>query len=111
MDESTFLVLPSRSEGLGRVIIESFTRGRPVVATRVGGIPDLVEHGVNGLLVPPGDPQRLADAMVSVFSDRGLAQRLAAGATAAAGALRWTPDEYASRVRRLVERTLAASGE
>lgn len=110
MDEATFLVLPSRSEGLGRVIIESFTRGRPVVATRVGGIPDLVEDGVNGLLVPAGDAIRLADAMERVLSNRELAQRLAAGATAAAASLRWTPDEYASRVRRLVERTLATAG-
>jgi len=110
MDEATFLVLPSRSEGLGRVIIESFTRGRPVVATRVGGIPDLVEDGVNGLLVPAGDATRLADAMERVLSDSELAARLAAGATAAAASLRWTPDEYASRVRRLVERTLATAG-
>jgi glycosyltransferase involved in cell wall biosynthesis len=69
MDDATFLVLPSRSEGLGRVIIESFTRGRPVVATRVGGIPDLVEDGVSGLLVPPGDAERLADAIARSPSD------------------------------------------
>jgi glycosyltransferase involved in cell wall biosynthesis len=110
MDAATILVLPSRSEGLGRVIIESFTRGRPVVATRVGGIPDLVEDGVNGLLVPAGDPERLADAMARVLSDRELAERLAAGARTAAASLRWTPDEYASRVRWLVERTLATAG-
>ncbi|MEX2645737.1 MAG: glycosyltransferase family 4 protein [Gaiellaceae bacterium] len=110
LDESTLLVLPSRSEGLGRVIVESFARGRPVVATRVGGIPDLVEDGVNGLLVPPGDPARLAEAMANVLSNRQLAERLAAGATEAAASLRWTPDEYASRVRRLVERTLATAG-
>jgi glycosyltransferase involved in cell wall biosynthesis len=110
MDGATFLVLPSRSEGLGRVIIESFTRGRPVVATRVGGIPDLVEDGVSGLLVPAGDAARLAEAMGRVLADRELAERLAAGAGAAAASLRWTPDEYASRVRRLVERTLATAG-
>jgi hypothetical protein len=45
-----------------------------------------------------------------VLTDRALAEQLAAGAAAAARSLRWTPDEYASRVRRLVERTLAASG-
>lgn len=110
MDESTFLVLPSRSEGLGRVIIESFTRGRPVVATRVGGIPDLVRDGVSGALVPPGDAQALADAMLSLLSDRLVAQRLAAGALEAARALRWTPDDYAASVRGLVDRALTAAG-
>jgi glycosyltransferase involved in cell wall biosynthesis len=110
MDASTFLVLPSRSEGLGRVIIESFTRGRPVVASRVGGIPDLVEDGVSGLLVPPGDAEALAEAMVRLFADRALAERLAAGALDAGQALRWTPDEYAARVRGLVDRTLATAG-
>jgi glycogen(starch) synthase len=110
LDDATFLVLPSRSEGLGRVIIESFTRGRPVVATRVGGIPDLVRDGESGLLVPQGDPRALADAMTSLLADRELAEGLAAGAQRAAEDLRWTPDDYAARVRGLVDRTLAAAG-
>ena len=54
LDDSRVLLLPSASEGLGRVIIEAFLRGRPVVATRTGGIPDIVEDGVNGLLVRAG---------------------------------------------------------
>ena len=52
LDASRLLVLPSRSEGMGRVILEAFARGRPVVATRVGGVPELVEDGVTGRLVP-----------------------------------------------------------
>src|SRR5215208_1703289 len=109
IDESTFLVLPSRSEGLGRVIIESFARGRPVVATRVGGIPDIVEDGVSGVLVERGDADALADAMVSLLADSERAEQLAAGARAASSRLRWTPDDYAARVRSLVDRTLAAT--
>ena len=54
MDEATCLVLPSRSEGLGRVLIEAFLRGRPAVAMDVGGIRDVVEDGVSGLLVDLG---------------------------------------------------------
>lgn len=109
MDESTCLVLPSRSEGLGRVLIESFARGRGVVASRVGGIPDVVHDGVEGLLVEPRDTQALADALVALLSNRQLATRL--GEQAARRYRDWhsTPDEYAARVRTLVDRTLAGA--
>ena len=69
-------VLPSFFEGMGRVLLESMAMGKPVVASRVGGIPDLVEHGVNGLLVTPGDTQELADALQKILNDKKLAQRL-----------------------------------
>ncbi len=104
LDEATALLLPSRSEGMGRVIVEAFCRARPVVATRVGGIPDLVEHDQNGLLVEPGDAQALADAIVRILSDRELAERLSAGAHASADFWTSSPEEFASRVRALVER-------
>ena len=81
------LVLPSWPEGLGRVIIESFARGRAVVATDAGGIPDLVTHEVEGLLVPPADTDALAAALARVLADRELAERMGA---AAQGALRAT---------------------
>jgi glycosyltransferase involved in cell wall biosynthesis len=104
LDEATALVLPSRSEGMGRVIVEAFCRGRAVVAARVGGIPDLVEDGQNGLLVEPGDTQALADALVRILTDRRLAERLGAGAHASADFWTSSPEEFASRVRALVER-------
>jgi glycosyltransferase involved in cell wall biosynthesis len=104
LDESTCLVLPSRSEGMGRVVIEAFCRGRAVVGSRVGGIPDLVEEGVNGLLVEPGDDAALERALVALLSDPALAERL--GRAAEASAALWTiaPDDFARRVRALVER-------
>jgi glycosyltransferase involved in cell wall biosynthesis len=107
MDASTCLVLPSRSEGLGRVLIESFARGRGVVASRVGGIPDVVTDGVEGVLVEPGDDEALADALVWVLGDRGLAQRLGDAALTRYRDWHSTPDEYAARVRSLVDRALA----
>ena len=103
LDASTVLVLPSRSEGMGRVIVEAFCRARPVLATRVGGIPDLVEDDRNGLLVEPGDTQALAEALVRVLTDRPLAERLAAVAHASADFWTSSPEEFASRVRALVE--------
>jgi glycosyltransferase involved in cell wall biosynthesis len=103
LDEATVLVLPSRSEGLGRVVVEAFCRGRGVVASRVGGIPDLVEDGETGILVPPGDERALASALVRVLSDRPLAERLGAAGRAAVEPWLATPEEYARQVRDLVE--------
>ena len=103
LDESTLLVLPSRAEGMGRVIVEAFCRARPVVASRVGGIPDLVQDGANGLLVQPGDAEGLADALVRVLTDRELAERLGAGAHGSAGLWTISPEEFAGRLRALVE--------
>jgi len=63
------VVLPSFSEALPTVLIEAAAAGRPVVATRVGGTTDIVEHGTTGLLVPPGDPDALAEAIVALLAD------------------------------------------
>ena len=103
LDESTVLALPSRSEGLGRVVVEAFCRGRGVVASRVGGIPDIVEDGATGLLVPPADPAALADALVRVLSDRAFAERLGGAAHAAVQPWLATPEKYALRIRELVD--------
>ncbi|MGZ8702230.1 MAG: glycosyltransferase family 4 protein [Gaiellaceae bacterium] len=109
LDDSTLLVLPSRSEGMGRVIVEAFCRARPVVGSRVGGIPDLVQDGSNGLLVEPGDTDGLADALVRVLDERALAERLAAGAHSSAGLWTVSPEDFASRLRDLVGRITGLS--
>jgi glycosyltransferase involved in cell wall biosynthesis len=57
------MVLPSLTEGLPNVILEAFARAKPVVATNVGGVPEIVENGINGLLVPPRRPDLLAEAI------------------------------------------------
>jgi glycosyltransferase involved in cell wall biosynthesis len=103
LDASTALVLPSRSEGLPRVAIEAFARGRPVIGTAAGGIPDIVEHDVNGLLVPPGDPAALADALEWLLTDHALAERLAAGAAASAHSWIEPAQQYPARMRALVD--------
>jgi len=69
-------VLPSLSEGVSNTVLESMAAGVPVVATRVGGIPEAVEDGTSGLLVPARDPVALAHAIGLVLEDRDLARRL-----------------------------------
>ena len=102
LDESTALVLPSRSEGLPRIVLEAFCRGRPVVGASAGGIVDLVRDEVNGVLVPTEDPEALADALVDVLIERDRTERLAAAAAASAEEWLVTPEEFAERMRNLV---------
>lgn len=63
-------VMPSRQEGLGLSIMEAQASGVPVIASKVGGIPSLIENGVTGFLVNPEDPQMLADAVIGALRDR-----------------------------------------
>jgi glycosyltransferase involved in cell wall biosynthesis len=102
LDAATLLVLPSRSEGMGRVLVEALCRGRPVVGSSVGGIVDVIEEGVNGVLIEPQRPQELAAALVRVLSDRALAGRLAAAARPSAERWLETPEEFAQRMLGLV---------
>jgi 2-deoxystreptamine N-acetyl-D-glucosaminyltransferase/2-deoxystreptamine glucosyltransferase len=83
------LVLATRYEELPSVLIEAMAAGLPVIASRVGGIPALVDHDVNGLLVPPGDPAALAAAISRILAEPGTAARLAAAARQAAPRYTW----------------------
>ena len=74
--EAAISVLPSLSEGTSNTLLESMAAGIPVVATRVGGNPEVVEDGVSGLLVPPRDSAALAAATARLLEDPDLASRL-----------------------------------
>lgn len=74
--QADVFVLPSYFEGLPVGVLEAMARGVPVVATSVGGIPDVLQDGVNGLLVEPGQPQVLGRALVTLLTDDPLRIRL-----------------------------------
>jgi glycosyltransferase involved in cell wall biosynthesis len=69
-------VLPSLNEGMGRVLVEAMAAGLPIVASRVGGIPDLVKDGKNGLLVPPADVSALKNVISALLEDKEKRKRM-----------------------------------
>ena len=103
MDAATLLCLPSRAEGLGRVVVEAMCRGRAVVGGDAGGIPDVVDSGTNALLVSPDDPDELASALVRVLADRTEAERLGAAARRAAERTNVTPEHFAAALTSVVD--------
>ena len=70
------LVLPSLNEGMGRVLVEAMAAGKPVVASEVGGIPDLVKHGETGYLVRPADEKALANGIKKILNDSERAKQM-----------------------------------
>jgi len=96
------LVAPSRQEPFGTVLAEALAAGTPVVATRVGGLAEVVDDGVTGRLVTPGRPDELAQAVLEVLGAR---ERM--GAAARERAQRFGADAYADRVEPIL---LAAAG-
>ena len=102
-------VLASKREGLGTAVIEAQAAGLPVVVCRTGGLPEIVQHGRNGLLVPPRDPGALARAVLSLVDDTELRRRLADTARQDAGrfSIAATVEQYV----RLYETIWSARGE
>jgi glycosyltransferase involved in cell wall biosynthesis len=91
--------LPSHSEGSPNVLLEAMAANLPVVATTVGGVPEMVEHNNSALLVPPGDPAALAAAIGRLLAGSELGQRLTTSAAKLVDT-RFTPKNYA---RSLIE--------
>ncbi len=101
------LAVPSLSEGLGGVIIDAFLAGVPVVASDVGGVPELVRDGETGLSVPPGNPAALAAALGRMLTDADLRRRCAEKARLLAGDEFSVPrmaDRYESLYHEILDR-------
>ena len=106
LQRCTLVVVPSRSESFGIAALEAMAVGKPVVATRVGGIPEVVVDGQTGLLVPPEDEEALCAAMHRLLGDRDLQLRLGR-----AGRLRvveyFTADRMSARYEEVLGETLS----
>jgi glycosyltransferase involved in cell wall biosynthesis len=100
------VAVPSLGDNLPLVVLEAMARGRPVVASRVGGIPEELDDGRSGRLVPPGDPGALGEALVSVLADDDLARRLGAAGRARAES-RFTVEGHLARTAELYQAILA----
>jgi glycosyltransferase involved in cell wall biosynthesis len=102
------VVLPSRQEAFGRVLIEAMATGVPVVATAVGGIPEVCVDGVTGLLVPPEDPDALAVAIALTLTDQAATASRVAAASADVRS-RFDQAAHAARVQAVYARLLGES--
>ncbi len=104
-DRALFGVAPSIcADALPGVVREAMSRGKPVVGTTVGGIVDMIDDGVNGLLVPPGDVDGLTAAMQTLIEDPG--QRAVLGARARLDVARYVPDTIGAAFEKLYEDAL-----
>lgn len=103
-DNADIFVLPSRTEGLPRVVAEAMARGLPVITTAVGGLPELIDHGRNGMLVNPGDIDALFNNIETVRKDRNLRSQLAIEGRETAGQL--TFEASRQRLREILSAEL-----
>ena len=109
IDKSRALILPSWPEGLGRVVLEAFARGRTAVATNAGGIRDIVTDGHDGILIPVADTDALVEGMRQVLEDRDLAVKLGAAAYSSYGPWHQTAVDFAEAYRALVDGAVAGA--
>jgi glycosyltransferase involved in cell wall biosynthesis len=106
LDAADVCVVPSVwEEAFGLAALEAMARGKPVVATTVGGIPEIIRHNETGLLVAPGNERQLAESIVSLLVDRATALRIGENGRSEV-AQRFTPERQLSRLAELITETL-----
>ncbi|MHA1705620.1 MAG: glycosyltransferase family 4 protein [Promethearchaeota archaeon] len=104
ISESTIFVLTSIQEGLPTALIEAMALGKPVVATNVGGIPEVIRHRINGILVPPQSPKAVSEALDKLITSPALREKLS---TAAAESVKnYTWSKIAEQYKRIYSKVL-----
>jgi glycosyltransferase involved in cell wall biosynthesis len=98
-------VLPSHSEGSPNVLLEAMVANLPIVATAVGGVPEIVENNESALLVPANDPNAMAEAIARLLGEEGLARQLTRN-SAALAASRYAPAQYVRSLVEIFQRTI-----
>ncbi len=97
-------VLPSLNEGMGRVLVEAMALGKSIVASNVGGIPDLVIHGKNGFLVPPKNPKELAKYIQVLLEDKDKREKM--GLAGKEMAYNFTSERMVEKIANLYKKLL-----
>jgi glycosyltransferase involved in cell wall biosynthesis len=105
VEDAAIVVVPSLGEGFGMVALEAMERGRPVIASAVGGLPEIVADGETGLVVPAGDAEALADAIVGLARDLERAAQMGRAGRARALA-EFTPERSVERIEELYRAAL-----
>lgn len=107
---SDIFVLPTLGDALPTVLIEALAAGKPIVASNVGGVPEIIENGVNGVLVPPGDPPSLADACLQLLKNKKQASQmvLAGGQTVWQ---RFNVDAQIEQLSKIYEELVSSHGK
>jgi glycosyltransferase involved in cell wall biosynthesis len=106
MKSMDVLVLPSLREGFGRVILEANAAGRPVVGADAAGIPEVIEPGITGHLVPPRDPVRMAEVVMGILADHGWRAQVAAEVPERVAA-RFAPERQVAALEGVWSRVLS----
>ena len=103
-------IISSVAEGIPQFLFQMMAMGKPVIATEVGGIPEIVTSGVNGLLIPPEEPAALAKAMVQVLGDPESARRLGEAGRRLVEQ-EYTVEKMAEKVYRVYQKVYEGKGE
>lgn len=100
------LIMPSWEEPFGRVVIEAMAAGKPVIGTNSGGVPEIIEDGKTGVLIPPRDPEAMGEAVDKLLKDKKLAQWM--GEEGRKRVIKcFTPRAYAKEIERVYAKVLA----
>jgi glycosyltransferase involved in cell wall biosynthesis len=105
---ASVVAVPSHSEGSPNVVLEAMAAGLPIAANAVGGVPEILQENVTGLMVPPRNPEAMAKAILRILSDQELRVRLGAAARARAESSH-TPEAYRRTLVEFYQNTLESS--